>query len=311
MDSARRRAVAALLLLGLAALGACSASGQASPAPDATPTSGGSATAAPARAQVAGYARYVALGDSYTAAPKVPPADSTSPSCFRSTANYPHLVAASLAGAQFADRSCSAAVTADVSRRQQTFAGPVPPQINAVDRRTDLVTIGLGGNDSDVFSTLVGYCPSLRASDPTGSPCRDAMRAGGSDRLLAALAGTRDSLVGVVRAVRARAPEARVVLIGYPQITPESDTCPKVLPLARGDYAYGRLVNDRLNRAVQQAARATGADFVDVAKASAGHDICSGSAWVNGATEAPDALQFHPFAVEQSAVADLVLAAIG
>lgn len=53
---------------------------------------------------------YVALGDSYAAAPGVP--EQTDAACGRSSANYPSLVAASR-GARLKDVSCSGATTAD------------------------------------------------------------------------------------------------------------------------------------------------------------------------------------------------------
>ncbi len=66
-----------------------------------------------------------------------------------------------------------------------------------------------------------------------------------------------------------------------------------------------------LDRALRGAAKDSGADFVDVWKASRGHDICSSDPWVNGAvTDRGRAAAFHPFAAEQEAVAGLVLAAI-
>ena len=46
----------------------------------------------PSRAASGGL-RYVALGDSYSAASGVLPPDPTSPLCARSTRNYPHLIA--------------------------------------------------------------------------------------------------------------------------------------------------------------------------------------------------------------------------
>ena len=56
--------------------------------------------------------RYVALGDSYSAASGVLPADPTSPFCLRSTRNYPHVIAQQT-GAALTDVSCGAAETKD------------------------------------------------------------------------------------------------------------------------------------------------------------------------------------------------------
>jgi hypothetical protein len=48
-----------------------------------------------------------------------------------------------------------------------------------------------------------------------------------------------------------------------------------------------------------------------VAKASRGHDLCADDPWVNGSvTDQKRAAAYHPFAEEQVAVADLVVAGI-
>ena len=55
-----------------------------------------------------------------------------------------------------------------------------------------------------------------------------------------------------------------------------------------------------------------GVGFVDVEKATRGHDICGERPWIQGdATELPGAMAYHPRAGEQRAVARLVLAALG
>lgn len=75
--------------------------------------------------------------------------------------------------------------------------------------------------------------------------------------------------------------------MGYPQIIPASGTCPDLLPLATGDYAYARRINELLASTVQEAARASGAEYVDVFRASAGHDICAKDPWINGLVTDP------------------------
>ncbi|MCB0908973.1 MAG: SGNH/GDSL hydrolase family protein [Nocardioidaceae bacterium] len=256
---------------------------------------------------VRAFDHYVALGDSYTAAPLVPttlPADG----CFRSTSNYPSLVGASRRVHGVVDVSCSGARTDDMLGSQQTGLGPVAPQLDAVAADTDLVTVSIGGNDEAVFGTLVGYCPTLRPLDPTGAPCRAAMNAGGSDQLLDAIGRTQQRVGTVIDEIHARAPHARVLVVGYPQLVPRRGTCPDLLPLADGDYAYGLTVNRALTQALARAARTHHAEYVDVWRASRGHDICSADPWVNGQYTDPSRAQsFHPFAVEQQAVAGLVL----
>src|SRR5215218_8969595 len=92
--------------------------------------------------------RYVALGDSYSAASGLLPPDPTAPlECLRSVLDYPHVVAAAT-GAQLTDVTCGAADTGDY--RESQYDG-VAPQLDAVTRTTQLVTMTIGGNDSGVF----------------------------------------------------------------------------------------------------------------------------------------------------------------
>lgn len=226
--------------------------------------------------------------------------------CFRSSANYPSLVAREL-GAKLDDRSCGAARI--VHLRTSEFPD-VPPQLTAVKPGVDVVTIGIGGNDEDVFTRLTQRCPALRSSDPRGAPCRAAMNSGDRDVLLAALTRTGTRLATAIGEVRRRAPEAQVIVVGYPQIVSAENICDR-LPLARGDYAYAEKVNLALTEALRSAAQATGSTYVDVWAASQGHDVCSADPWVNGSVnDKKRAAAYHPFAAEQIAVADLVVAAI-
>lgn len=251
--------------------------------------------------------RYVALGDSFTAAPLVPEMELTSAECIRSTANYPKLVAKELK-AKVLDRSCTGADTHDLDTVKAALLGDVAPQLAALDRDTDLVTLSMGGNDAELFGTLMTECPTYRDTDPTGSPCRAAMQRDGEDKLLTALRQTGDSLVAAIREIRRLAPKARVLVVGYPKLAPDEGTCPDLLPLADDDYAYVDEVNRALNDTLRAAADSASVEYVDVYAASEGHDVCSDEPWVNGAvTTADKALQYHPFASEQRAVAELVL----
>ena len=253
--------------------------------------------AAPASRQ-----QYVALGDSFTSAPLVPVTEMAK-GCFRSRANYPALVAREL-GVRLDDRSCGGARTIDFHRSQYP---EVPPQLTAVKAGVDLVTVSVGGNDQQVFTKLVSRCTRLRAKDPEGAPCRERMRSMESDVLLSDLRATRSRVTAIVRQVLDRAPDAKVLVVGYPQIISADSMCAQ-LPLAAGDYAYGERVNRALTEVLRSASKATGATYVDVWAASQGHDICSDDPWVNGAvTDQARAAAYHPFAEEQAAVADLVV----
>jgi hypothetical protein len=298
------RVLAAALLLALA--GCSSSDDSSADAPDPTPSPAISSAAPSSSAPATSPGRYVALGDSYTAAPGVPDTDLTT-GCARSNHNYPALVAAAT-GAQLVDVSCSGASTLSLVGVQQTGGATLPPQFDALTDDTALVTLGMGGNDLGLFQTMVGTCAQLGAGDASGSPCRDRFApAGGSDQLAQRAQKIGDRVGAAVAGIHDRAPQARVLLVGYPQPVPASGTCP-ILPLAAGDYAYVRQVTEALNAALKKAAEANDATYVDVEAASAGHDICAGDqAWVNGSqTDLTRAIAFHPFAAEQQAVAELV-----
>src|SRR3712207_4453858 len=71
-----------------------------------------------------GPTRYVALGDSYSAASGVLPPDPTAPpQCLRSTSNYPHVIAAAT-GAQLTDVTCGGADTGDYFPQQYPGVAP-------------------------------------------------------------------------------------------------------------------------------------------------------------------------------------------
>ncbi|QNN53837.1 SGNH/GDSL hydrolase family protein [Nocardioides mesophilus] len=294
------RLAPALLVLALAVAG-CSGS----PSADAPATGSTSSAPSPAAGGTVqpGTEQYVALGDSFTAGPLIPTTD-VAAGCFRSDRNYPALLAADL-GLDLTDVSCSGADTADLVGRQRTVNDTtVPPQLRALRRGTALVTLGIGGNDLDLFSTLVNLCPRLRAQDPAGSPCADELARRGEDlRSTTARIGQR--VADAVEEVQQRAPDARVVLVGYLRIAPTDGSCPRRLPFATGDLAFGDRVIRSLNAALAGAARRTGVEFLDMYAASEGHDVCSDQPWVNGRrTDTGSALAYHPFLSGMRAVAD-------
>jgi lysophospholipase L1-like esterase len=293
-----RHLVATLLVASLAGVTGCDAGSADGAGADAdagtSPFTGESA-----------YPTYVALGDSYTAAPGVPQTDLTT-GCARSDGNYPALLASAL-DSELVDVSCSGATTRDLAGPQRSGERVIPPQLDALTPETSLVTLGIGGNDVRFFQTLVGTCARLGFSQPEGTPCRDLMTSGQEDVLVQKIDTIRDRVTEALEAVHERSPDATVVLVGYPQPVPAHGTC-AILPLAAGDYGYVRTISARLNDALRAAAEAGDAAFIDMVRASRGHDICAGpDAWVNGMnTDLARAVAFHPFAAEQQAVADLL-----
>lgn len=301
----RRWAVgAALLALVFAGSAACSGSDDR-----------GSGADDDAATESAAPIRYVALGDSFTSAPFVPDVVNAD-GCFRSTNNYPALVGRTLPSTEVVDVSCSAADTTHMSTSQVTTSGTeVAPQFDALTPETDLVTLGIGGNDFEVYGTMISVCPTLRDRAPRGAPCRDEMQADGKDALLSDIERTGRRVTEVVGQIRERSPQARILLVNYPRLTPPEGPSQRrcdALPLARGDYEYADTIGTRMDQMLRDVAEETDAELVDLWTASEGHDICSDDPWVNGSeTDFSRALEYHPFAEGQQAAADLVLEALG
>ncbi len=252
---------------------------------------------------------YVALGDSYTAAHGVPGTDWLD-GCLQSDRNYPHLVAEALPTATLVDVSCSGAATHHMLDERTYGTITHPPQFDALTEDTDLVTVSIGYNDFRLFATLFGRCVEIGKNEPEGSPCQDRLiRPNGFDYLKKRVQLVGRRVTRVVHGIRERAPEAQILVVSYPHLLPESGFCRHRIPLAKGDYPYVRSVNVRMSKVQRAAAEAVaGADYVEVTEASVGHDVCSGDPWVAGIDPVETrAAAYHPFAVEQRSVADLIL----
>ena len=249
---------------------------------------------------------YVSLGDSYTSAPGVPEA-SPGTVCGRSTNNYPAILAKTLGRkVKLTDVSCGGAESQDMWGHQSFGTVVYPPQLDALRKDTDLVTVGIGANDYRFFAAMLVACTTVAPQDPDGSPCKKGQTANGIDILAPLLADITDNVAHVVGEIEERSPDAQILVINYPQLIPESGTCPDLLPLATDDYPYVRNNNKRLSEAVAAGAKAGGAELVDVYAASLGHDICADDPWVQSVKSDDEAFLFHPFAEEQKAVAGLI-----
>lgn len=303
LSSLRVRAVAALAVAGVLLAGCTSATSSPAAQPSPAPASAGASETA---------VHYVALGDSYTAGPLINPGQPGSGSCLRSQHNYPSYVAEALHAASFVDVSCAAATVADLTHRQHVGGEQVPPQLAALSASTTLVTVGVGGNEEGLFGSLVDAClPQLTGQDtgpcPRIFPTRAALR-----ERLAAARRVEGTLSSALQRIHRRAPQAEVLVVGYPRLLPRTGTCPAV-PFAASDYAPLARVEAALNGSLRRAAAAEGATYVDLAGPSTGHDVCAGAdAWVNGAQiQVGRAAPFHPFEAGMRGAADAVLAALG
>lgn len=253
--------------------------------------------------------RYVALGDSYTSGPGIP--NVINAPCFRSDNNYPHLVAAELGNTDLVDVSCAGARTRGMTESQDTGLSIEDPQLDVLTADTDLVTIGIGANDDHYFSDVVVGCTLLKDQDPAGAPCREQFTGGGRDEITPKIEEIERNIVAVLDRVAAMAPDARVLLVGYPQVVPAKGTC-RLLPLAVGDYPFVRRAFQRVIDAQRRAAETAGVDFVDVQALARGHDICSTTPWMAGIVDQPgEASAWHPYEAEHVAVAEEIVRILG
>lgn len=254
---------------------------------------------------------YVALGDSYSSGAGVAPFVDGSPgTCSRSTRNFAEDIAAVTHPASFTDATCSGAKTKDLYTSQ---APGVPPQLDAVTKRTRLVTMTLSGNDGNVFANSFFGCAKLDLqAGPTGSPCKDKY---GDTFIQQVENETYPALVQALDAVRAKAPRATIVILGYPRILPDkgSLSCYRLMGISIGDVPWLVHQAEVANEVVRRAAAAAGARFVDTYTASTGHDACSGpdTRWMEPLFGPVDAYPVHPNATGEAMMAKETLAAIG
>lgn len=252
--------------------------------------------------------RYVALGDSYSAGSgNFPLSPGFFPFCAQSTKNFAHLIAGAT-GADLRDVSCGGAQTKDFTTSQ--YPG-LAPQLDAVDASTQLITMTIGGNDAQILATAAGSCgvTSLLTLG-TGSPCKTTFGSTFDNQVdNVVLPAVRTALA----AVRAKAPQARIAVVGYPWIMPATRGCYPSLPIASGDIPYLRALQAHLNAVIEQAADENGATFVDMSALSDGHDSCQSPAkrWIEPILGANNFALIHPNETGEAQMANAVMAAVG
>ncbi|HKO85906.1 MAG TPA: SGNH/GDSL hydrolase family protein, partial [Actinomycetota bacterium] len=102
-----------------------------------------------------------------------------------------------------------------------------------------------------------------------------------------------------------RAPRAEVAILGYPWIVPEETGCFDRMPIAEGDVPYLRNIQRVLNVAVERAADTTSSTYVDLGRASDGHDACQdpGVRWIEPVLQGTNPVVVHPNALGERRMA--------
>ncbi len=226
---------------------------------------------------------YVAMGDSFSAGPFIGTMRTDPQGCARSKDNYPAFLADWLDVASYTDVTCSAATTVDLYRPMTLFdGGTTTPQIDAVSADTDLVTLGIGGNDFGIYDSLI------TCQQPELAVCA-------VEQLRADARKVAARIERAVRRIAKVAPDAEVYVVGYPDILPTEGTC-RAVGASADVLGPVTEVAALLNASLREGATAAGAAYVDMEAVSEGHDVCAkGRAWVNGPQLRPGvAAPFHP-----------------
>jgi GDSL-like Lipase/Acylhydrolase family len=244
-----------------------------------------------ALATSASAAGYVSLGDSYAAGPFIP--NPVLPlGCLKSDHNYPHLAAPSIGPLK--DPSCSGAKTDDMTNPQSVeIDGPNPPQFNSLAAGTEVVSLTIGGNDIG-FSEIAQSCITL---NPFSSPCKNKYDSGGKDQIAERIAATAPKVAAVLQGIHSRSPSARVYVVNYPAIFPETGSgCWPQMPISFSDAPYLRAKQQELNAMLAGQAAANGAKLANWYQASIGHDACKSSSvrWVEPLVPNNPAAPIHP-----------------
>jgi lysophospholipase L1-like esterase len=247
------------------------------------------AAVAAAPAGAAAAVSYVALGDSYSSGLGAGSYISSSGSCHRSTVAYSALWASANHPASYVSVACAGATTSSV----------ISTQLSALSSSTTLVSITVGGNDVG-FESVMETCV-LEST----SRCVSAVNTAES-QANTILPGNLDR---VLSAIRAAAPSARVVVLGYPALydLTRSSAC---IGLSTTDRTALNQAASLLDQVTAAAAARHGDAFGDVRGPFTGHQICDGgSSWLHSVNIFDIDESYHPTAAGQSGGYEPVFAA--
>jgi hypothetical protein len=256
---------------------------------------------------------YVSLGDSYTAGPLIPDQLPNPAGCLRSDRNYPH-VAASALGLALTDVSCSGATTVDMTSAQSVTFGSNPPQLGAVTPSTSVVSIGIGGNDIN-FAGIIQNCVAASPWGPTkvGWTCHGHYVTNGVDQIASAINATAPKVAAVLQRIHLLAPNAKVLVVGYPSILPPTGSgCWPQMPLVNSDVGYLRAKQLSLNSMLKTVALANKSVYIDTYGPSVSHSACASEStrWVEPIVPSAWAAPVHPNATGEAAMATILEGAL-
>jgi lysophospholipase L1-like esterase len=215
---------------------------------------------------------YVALGDSYASGTGTRSYIADGTSCQRSAYAYPSLIAAAR-GYALNFRACSGARIADVTNTQ----------LSALSATTSYVTVSVGGNDAG-FADVLTTC----ALPWWASNCDGAIN-GAQNYVRSSMPA---QLAALYAAIRTRAPNAVVVVVGYPRIFNGQD-CNALTWFSSSEETKLNATADLINATTAAQAAAAGFGFANPTTPFVGHAWCDGAEWINGLSY-PVSESYHP-----------------
>ncbi|MDG4798325.1 GDSL-type esterase/lipase family protein [Micromonospora sp. WMMD1082] len=256
--------------------------------------------------------RHVALGDSYSSGTGAPPYSDAL--CRQSPATYSNTITGTLLSGLSVDRptlaACHGARIPDLYASQHPG---VPPQLDAIQPHTRLVTLTIGGNDLDFTAKLTGCY--LGADCSTAGPLVTPQE----------LYQVQVQLTALYRQIRAEMhPSGKLMVLSYPAVVPNPDDSADPPPAQDRcpDLASNLIESERraiydataqTDRMIRDAALATGDSrviYVNGLDLFRGHRLCSANGvWANGLTS-PLSDSFHPNASGYQAMATRVAQAL-
>jgi lysophospholipase L1-like esterase len=234
---------------------------------------------------------YVALGDSFAAGVGAAPVPGSA--CGTSPQGYPPVLTQLSNVRLIGNFACKGLTTGQVA------AQLADPAVSAALAQAELITLTVGGNDLGV-EQIARSC----ASGTTPAQCQAAIANAGNADMILRMA---TSYTALLEAIRAKAPNARILVVGYPMFFAENSVNPLIKEINTGTIRLNSLLAGNL---LGYATRSGDGNiqFIDIAPAFTGHGIDSLASWINGPSSLPGAL--HPNAAGYRAGYAAVLAGV-
>jgi lysophospholipase L1-like esterase len=256
--------------------------------------------------------KLLALGDSYISGEGAysyrDGTDTSNNKCHQSTLSYPYLLGAKYA-AEYHSVACSGAVMDDLFPDDENlYSGQVDDKKHWYDRdqekilnsyipgyagqslfidptKPNTILLSIGGNDIN-FSNIVKRCVISFAWDP----CYHKQ----SERksLLLTIYSKFSALKATYTKILSESPSGtRLYVVGYPQVINPTGNCGVNVHFDDSEKQFASLLIERLNETIKAAAESSGAVYVDISDALAGHRLCNAhDDGVNGLTSGDDSL---------------------